>query len=115
MKGKKEVRFDAGKLLTKGKMSSGEASSSKDGMGTEESEMGTEESEEAKASKGISSGTKPSQREIDEHERTHMPFRSWCKHCVMGRSDGNAHRKSKNHDQQEVTTVSCDYGYMTSE
>ena len=56
------------------------------------------------------------QEEVDQHfAANHVPFRSWCKHCVMGRSDGNAHRKSKNHDQQEVTTVSCDYGYMTSE
>ena len=62
-----------GKLFVQEKMSSGEASSSKDGMAIEGSE-------EAKASKGISCGMKPSQREIDEHERTHMPFRSWCKH-----------------------------------
>ena len=58
----------------------------------------------------------PNQEEVDQHfAANHVPFRSWCKHCIMGRSDNNAHKKSKNHDQQEVTTVSCDYGYMTSE
>ena len=58
----------------------------------------------------------PNQEEVDQHfAANHVPFRPWCKHCVMGRSDGNVHRKSKNHDQQEVITVSCDYGYMTSE
>ena len=33
--------------------------------------------EEAKKNKGLSHGIKPSQREIDDHERTHLPFRSW--------------------------------------
>ena len=28
---------------------------------------------------------KPSQREREEHEATHVPFRDWCAHCMMGR------------------------------
>ena len=27
----------------------------------------------------------PGQQEKEEHEMTHLPFRSWCRHCVMGR------------------------------
>ena len=27
----------------------------------------------------------PSQREKEEHEMTHLPFRSWCRHCIMGK------------------------------
>ena len=27
----------------------------------------------------------PSQQEKEEHEMTHLPFRSWCRHCIMGR------------------------------
>ena len=26
----------------------------------------------------------PSQQEREEHEMTHLPFRSWCRHCIMG-------------------------------
>ena len=29
---------------------------------------------------------KPSEEEVKEHELTHLPFRSWCKHCVAGKS-----------------------------
>ena len=28
----------------------------------------------------------PTQQERAEHELTHMPFRSWCRHCVRGRA-----------------------------
>ena len=29
---------------------------------------------------------KPTQREREEHEEaTHVPFRDWCAHCMMGR------------------------------
>ena len=28
---------------------------------------------------------KPTQREREEHEATHVPFRDWCAHCMMGR------------------------------
>ena len=28
----------------------------------------------------------PSQAEVDEHNLAHLPYRSWCKHCVR---DGN--------------------------
>ena len=24
----------------------------------------------------------PSREEIEEHMKTHLPFRSWCRHCV---------------------------------
>ena len=27
----------------------------------------------------------PSEEEIKQHEITHLPYRSWCRHCVRGR------------------------------
>ena len=27
--------------------------------------------------------SKPTQREREEHEATHVPFRDWCAHCMM--------------------------------
>ena len=29
--------------------------------------------------------SKPTQREREEHEATHVPFRDWCAYCMMGR------------------------------
>ena len=28
---------------------------------------------------------KPSEEEVQEHQLTHLPFWSWCKHCVAGK------------------------------
>ena len=53
-----------------------------------------EQGEEAEGSKGVNRGTKPSKKEVEEHERTHMPFRNWCKHCVFGKAKSSPHRKS---------------------
>ena len=30
-------------------------------------------------------------REREEHEATHMPFRDWCAHCIMGRGRTHHH------------------------
>ena len=30
----------------------------------------------------------PSEEEIEEHKRTHLPYRSWCKHCTSWLSCG---------------------------
>ena len=32
--------------------------------------------------------------QVEEHRKTHMPFRSWCKWCVLGRGRGLQHRRS---------------------
>ncbi len=37
----------------------------------------------------------PSDSEVEEHRKTHIPYRSWCECCVMGRGLGEqrgAHR-----------------------
>ena len=35
----------------------------------------------------------PSSEERREHELTHLPFRSWCRHCVKGRGKEKACQK----------------------
>ena len=72
------------------------------------------ESNEAKENKGLPCGTKPSQREIDEHERTHLPFRSWCKHCVKGRAQSTPHYH-RDHTEDKVPTISWDYWFVDEE
>ena len=37
----------------------------------------------------------PTQAEIDAHNVTHLPYRSWCKWGVMARRRATQHRKSK--------------------
>ena len=35
----------------------------------------------------------PNKAEIEEHQKTHLPFRNWCKHCVKGRGVEEPHRR----------------------
>ena len=45
----------------------------------------------------------PSKEEREEHEKTHMPFRNWCRHCVRGRGKEEACREGKRgHDMAEL-------------
>ena len=57
----------------------------------------------------------PSAGEQAQHELTHIPFRPWCKHCVVTRSRGNyhAHVSDPADDaQRENPTVQCDFYHM---
>ena len=73
--------------------------------------MNSEEGEKAKL-KTI--GKPPSQRELDEHMATHIPFRTWCKHCISGRGQSDHHRKQLDKGDQEIPTISIDYAFMNS-
>ncbi len=56
---------------------------------------------------------RPTQREIDEHNVSHTPYRSWCPHCVKGQAVSSPHRgRSHREESLKVTgipTVSFDY------
>ena len=43
-------------------------------------------SEEAEIPKVIKVDLKTSKEEVDKHNVTHLPYRSWCKHCVRRKS-----------------------------
>ena len=45
-----------------------------------------EESGEVRNSRKAGQPRMPAKQEKDEHERTHVPFRSWCEHCVRGQA-----------------------------
>ena len=87
---------------------SGGTGSSKD------DEMIMERNDEAKKNRGINCGIKPTAKEIEEHERTHMPFRSWCKHCVRGQAQSTPHY-TRDDDENSVPTISWDYMYLNDE
>ena len=74
-------------------------------------EMPEEDVEEGSPSKGIRYENKPSAREVEEHERTHLPFRNWCHHCIMGRGKEDQHRK-RDRSEQDVPKIIWDYMYM---
>jgi hypothetical protein len=68
--------------------------------------------EESKPNRGLPHGMKPSDKDVEEHERTHVPFRSWCKHCVKGKAKSHPHYSRNNKEEYGVPIISWDYFYM---
>ena len=87
-----------------------------DGLKPEEA---TEESEEGREVAMKKSPMIVTKAQRDEHERTHTPFRSWCKWCVWAGSKKMAHARAKKKDEEtketEVPRISMDYFFMSKE
>ena len=52
----------------------------------------------------------PTTEEVESHRATHLPYRSWCEDCVMGRGSGEQHRAGK---AGSVPVIACDYLLVT--
>ena len=78
-----------------------------------------EEEENERRMKQIKDPGQPTQEEVDEHELTHCPFKSWCSHCVRGKAAEDPHRRKKSAEKDQereegLPTVSLDYCFMGS-
>ena len=61
-------------------------------------------------------GERPGKEEVDEHNTSHIPFRSWCTHCVKGKADNQGHKRMKGkEDESEVPVISVDYDYVNED
>ena len=74
-------------------------------------EVENEESEEARNAKGIQVSETPTQKDVDEHMLTHIPFRSRCKFCVMGRGASMQHRRIDK-SEETIPTISIYYAFL---
>ncbi len=57
----------------------------------EDGEEGIAEEFGARKTRKMQEPTLPDQAEQDEHAMTHVPFRSWCRHCIRGRAEEIGH------------------------
>ena len=56
----------------------------------------------------------PSQREVDEHNLVHCPYRAWCEACVRGQAKDDCHRTITGVDaDSSVARVCLDYCFLT--
>jgi hypothetical protein len=55
----------------------------------------------------------PTSDEKEDHEKTHIPFRNWCRHCVRGRGKEEACRRDGR--IPEVPEVHLDFMFMGDE
>lgn len=54
----------------------------------------------------------PLQAERDAHEVNHLPYRSWCRHCVRGKAKSDARKLVDAEQQHGVPTVYMDYCFI---
>ena len=56
---------------------------------------------------------KPTAREREEHEATHMPFRDWCTHCMTGTGRTHHHlSKKRSEDLSRRPIRAMDYYFL---
>ena len=82
-------------------------------MEGEMEEVEDEDYEEEVHPKVIKDPGQPTSREINEHNVTHLPFRSWCPLCVQGRAKDDPHRSIEQEVKETGTPIiSMDYEYL---
>ena len=54
----------------------------------------------------------PTQSEIDNHNLSHLPYRSWCPLCVRGKGKASPHRAHGSHHEAGVPVISIDYKFL---
>ena len=79
--------------------------------GDEDKEEGMEEMEEEAKPKIRRAPNGPTRLEREDHEVTHLPFRSWCEFCVKGRGISTPHRVSE--EEKTHKKVAIDYFYFS--
>ena len=81
----------------------------------EEIECEESVSEEALPPEVLRDPGAPTKRELEEHNITHLPFRSWCQHCVAGKAQDRPHKMNKSAQMdKQLPEVVFDYGFCSS-
>ena len=68
-------------------------------------------SEDVKLLQTAPSPELPSVQIVEEHRHLHIPYRDWCKFCVMRRGTGLPHGRS---GSSSIPQVGFDYFYITA-
>ena len=50
--------------------------------------------------------------EREAHQATHLPYRPWCEDCVAGKGHSRHHDEVKRAEEDQMTTVSIDDGFL---
>ena len=74
------------------------------------------EEEEGAGPRGMAAPKTPSAREVEAHELTHCPPRSWCDHCVKGQAKDAPHRAVKGeYADSSIVRVAMDYCFLSED
>ena len=70
------------------------------GEEVEASRTDQEEDTETQSPRAARAPHTPSQREIDEHNLVHCPYRAWCEACVRGQARDDCHMTIRDPDAE---------------
>ena len=68
--------------------------------------------EDGVGAKGLRKPEEPTADEVRTHMLTHVPFRSWCPHCVRGRGISDQHKRTKEKEDRGLPVVHMDYAFF---
>ena len=68
--------------------------------------------EEGQTSRGLRAPNSPSDEEREAHNRSHIPYRSWCDACVRGRGRAHAHASAVAPGRYSEAQICADYCFM---
>ena len=72
------------------------------------------EREKEKVLKKILDPMRPTEKEVEQHNITHLPYRNWCPHCVRAKGKDADHRKAEN-GERILPEFSFDYAFPGNE
>ena len=77
----------------------------------EDLEQAEDQDREGAAARILPDPGNPTTSQIEDHRaKGHIPYRTWCKECVEGRSTGEPHRRRTG--ERSVCVLSFDYLYL---
>ena len=56
----------------------------------------------------------PTRQEVEDHNETHYPYRSWCKFCNEGKGTGEQHGRGRGSVGSSIPIIAVDYFYITA-
>ena len=72
-----------------------------------------DDGEQAEKVRQVRTPRQPTKTEVEEHDLTHCPPRSWCEHCMRGQAKDDAHVKvTGGLADSDVTRVILDYCFF---
>ena len=73
-----------------------------------------EAGEDERRVKRLGDPRRPTEAEVEDHERTHLPYRNWCYHCIGGKGKDLDHRKEVT-EERGLSEYSFDYCFPGNE